>query len=494
MREYLKKQKVVYLRELAKKAEIVVSASLKKENLIDKLLEKQEKLQLLLEEEQQQSRKNIRKIDHLNGKEKQENGNCVQENSIEKNDTAKECISGKEKGTETVPVMQVRRSLYDKDAYEKIINDKEAATAEGILEILPDGFGFLRGPNYVSTENDVYVSPAQIRRFNMKTGDKILGILRPPTKSEKFNAILYVKSINGLKPEVAMVRKDFEKLVPIYPEERLLLESPSSDKSVRLVDVFAPIGKGQRGIIVAPPKAGKTTLLKNIANAILKNHPEVELIVLLVDERPEEVTDIKEFVTADVISSTFDELPANHIKVSEMVLARAKNLVEHGKDVVILMDSITRLARAYNLTINSTGRTLSGGLDPGALYGPKKFFGAARNVRGGGSLTILATALIDTGSRMDDVIYEEFKGTGNMELHLDRKLAEKRLFPAIDIYRSGTRKEEFLLTKEEYECIIKLRRHLANQPLQDVMEDIVTMMKNAKNNAAFLASVEKLFE
>ncbi len=255
MRGYLKKQKVVYLRELAKKAEIVVSASLKKENLIDKLLEKQEKLQLLLEEEQQQSRKNMQKIDHLNGKEKPENGNCVQENSIEKNNSTKEYISGKEEGTETVPVMQVRRSLYDKDAYEKIINDKEAATAEGILEILPDGFGFLRGPNYVSTENDVYVSPAQIRRFNMKTGDKILGILRPPTKSEKFNAILYVKSINGLKPEVAMVRKDFEKLVPIYPEERLLLESPSSDKSVRLVDVFAPIGKGQRGIIVAPPKA-----------------------------------------------------------------------------------------------------------------------------------------------------------------------------------------------------------------------------------------------
>lgn len=327
----------------------------------------------------------------------------------------------------------------------------------------------------------------------MKTGDKILGIVRPPGPNDKFSAILYVKSINGLKPNVAAKRKDFDKLVPIYPDERLCLNNEKMDKSVRLIDVFVPIGKGQRGLIVAPPKAGKTVLLKNVANAILSNYPDVELIVLLVDERPEEVTDIRESVNADVISSTFDELPSNHIKVSEMVLARAKNLVEHGRDVVILMDSITRMARAYNLTINPTGRTLSGGLDPGALYGPKKFFGAARNVREGGSLTILATALIDTGSRMDDVIYEEFKGTGNMELHLDRKLAEKRIFPAIDIQRSGTRKEELLVDKECYEMLIKIRRILANYSTQELMEDLIPMICNASDMGQFLSAVEQVY-
>nr|MBP9499965.1 transcription termination factor Rho [Acetoanaerobium sp.] len=358
----------------------------------------------------------------------------------------------------------------------------------------PDGYGFLRGSNYLSTENDVYISPSQIRRFNMKTGDKILGITRPPKNGEKFRAILYVKSINGYKPDAATRRKSFDTLTPVYPDERFYLEK-SKELSARLIDIISPVGKGQRGLIVAPPKAGKTTLLKTIANSIIHNNKEVELIVLLVDERPEEVTDIRESVIgADVISSTFDELPTHHIKVAEMVLNRAKRLVEHGKDVVILLDSITRLARAYNLTISPTGRTLSGGLDPGALYGPKKFFGAARNIRNGGSLTILATALVETGSRMDDVIFEEFKGTGNMELHLDRKLAEKRIFPAIDIYKSGTRKEEMLLSEKELACAYNLRRTLSNSTAFEIMEQIISMMKNTKDNDAFIDAIMEAFK
>ncbi|MBP7908206.1 MAG: transcription termination factor Rho, partial [Proteocatella sp.] len=328
-----------------------------------------------------------------------------------------------------------RVDLYTKEEYQDMINDENAQIAEGVLEILPDGFGFLRGENYQSTENDVYISPAQIRRFNMKTGDKVCGITREPKNNERFRAVLYVKSINDIKPETAANRRDFDRLTPVYPKERLVLEAEPENIATRIIDIMAPIGKGQRGMIVAPPKAGKTTLIKKIAKAIEKNNPDVELIVLLVDERPEEVTDIKEYVDSDVIASTFDQEPSNHIKVAEMVLARAKCLVEHGRDVVILMDSITRLSRAYNLTITPTGRTLSGGLDPGALYGPKKFFGSARNMREGGSLTIIATALVDTGSRMDDMIFEEFKGTGNMELHLDRKLAERRIYPAIDIFK-----------------------------------------------------------
>ncbi|MDC0805027.1 transcription termination factor Rho, partial [Clostridium paraputrificum] len=296
--------------------------------------------------------------------------------------------------------------------------------------------------NYLSTEGDVYVSPSQIRRFNMKTGDKIKGITRHPKSGEKFRALLYVQKINDENPDTAIQRNAFETLTPIFPEERLTLETNRNEIATRIIDLISPIGKGQRGLIVAPPKAGKTVLLKSVANSIAKNHPNVELIVLLIDERPEEVTDMKESIEGDVIYSTFDQVSSHHVKVAEMVLNRAQRLVEHGKDVVILLDSITRLARAYNLTISPTGRTLSGGIDPGALHGPKKFFGAARNIRQGGSLTILGTALVETGSRMDDVIFEEFKGTGNMELHLDRKLAEKRIFPAIDIYKSGTRRDD----------------------------------------------------
>lgn len=395
---------------------------------------------------------------------------------------------------EVSPVGLTKDQEIGKEPEKKTLPEKEQQTVEGVLEIHPDGYGFLRGANYLSTEQDVYISPAQIRRFNMKTGDKILGITRDPRPGEKFRAILYVNTINGFRPDIAMRRKSFDSLVPVYPDRRFRLKD-SGDISSRLIDLISPLGKGQRGLIVAPPKAGKTTLLKTIANSILQSDREIELIVLLVDERPEEVTDIRESVQgADVISSTFDELPSHHIKVAEMVLNRAKGLVEHGKDVVILMDSITRLARAYNLTVIPSGRTLSGGLDPGALYGPKKFFGAARNIRGGGSLTILATALVDTGSRMDDVIYEEFKGTGNMELHLDRKLAEKRLFPAIDIYRSGTRKEELLLSEEELICAYNLRRAFASSNSFDIMDQILAVMKNTSNNEEFIHSIAEILK
>ena len=362
----------------------------------------------------------------------------------------------------------------------------------GVLEILPDGFGFLRGSNYLSTEGDVYVSPSQIRRFNMKTGDKVKGITRHPKSGEKFRALLYVQKINDENPDTAIQRKAFETLTPIYPEERLTLEKSQNEISTRLIDLISPIGKGQRGLIVAPPKAGKTILLKSVANSIAKNHPNVELIVLLIDERPEEVTDMRESINGDVIYSTFDQVSSHHVKVAEMVLTRAQRLVEHGKDVVILLDSITRLARAYNLTISPTGRTLSGGLDPGALHGPKKFFGAARNIRQGGSLTILATALVETGSRMDDVIFEEFKGTGNMELHLDRKLAEKRIFPAVDIYKSGTRREDLLLSEQEKSALWRLRREMSNNSVLEVTDKVIELLKRTKNNDEFIKSIKAL--
>ena len=374
----------------------------------------------------------------------------------------------------------------------KIINEFNTSKEDevvGVLEILPDGFGFLRGSNYLSTENDVYVSPSQIRRFNMKTGDKIRGITRHPKTGEKFRALLFVQKINDEDPETAIQRKAFETLTPIYPQERLTLEKQPNEISTRLIDLISPIGKGQRGLIVAPPKAGKTILLKSVANSIVKNYPDVELIVLLIDERPEEVTDMKESINADVIYSTFDQVSSHHVKVAEMVLNRAQRLVEHGKDVVILLDSITRLARAYNLTISPTGRTLSGGLDPGALHGPKKFFGAARNIRQCGSLTILATALVETGSRMDDVIFEEFKGTGNMELNLDRKLAEKRIFPAVDIYKSGTRREDLLLTDKEKAALWKLRKEMSNSSILEVTDNILEALKRTKTNEEFINNI-----
>lgn len=363
---------------------------------------------------------------------------------------------------------------------------------EGILELADGGFGFLRFSNFLTSDKDVYVSPSQIRRFNLKTGDKIKGISRKPNEGERFGALLYVLTVNGDEPGVAIKRPDFEDLTPIFPKERLSLESGSRDAAMRLIDLIAPIGKGQRGIIVAPPKAGKTILLKKIANTIETKYPEVEMIVLLVDERPEEVTDMKRSLSSgEVIYSTFDEMPQHHVKVAEMVLARAQRLAEHGKDVVILLDSMTRLARAYNLVVPASGRTLSGGLDPGALHKPKKFFGAARKLEEGGSITILATALVETGSRMDDVIFEEFKGTGNMELHLDRRLSEKRIFPAINLNKSGTRREDLLMSQEEIEAVWMMRRAMANMGTQEVTEMIIDNLAHTRNNADFIQVIKK---
>ena len=393
-----------------------------------------------------------------------------------------------EKEEKTAPSNETMADKSEKRVYQP---SEDRPEVEGILDLAEGGFGFLRFHNFLTSDQDVYVSPAQIRRFNLKTGDKIKGIARRPNEGEKFGAILFIKEVNGDEPGVAMRRPDFDDLTPIFPNERISLETGSSELSMRLIDLVAPIGKGQRGLIVAPPKAGKTILLKKVAASIEKMYPEIELIVLLVDERPEEVTDMQRSISGEVIYSTFDELPANHVKVAEMVLARAQRLVEHGKDVVILLDSITRLARAYNLVIPPTGRTLSGGLDPGALHKPKKFFGAARNMEEGGSITILATALVETGSRMDDVIFEEFKGTGNMELHLDRKLSEKRIFPAINLNKSGTRREDLLMNQEELEAIWYMRRALGNQGTQEVTETIIDYLSHTKNNADFVRIIRK---
>ena len=379
--------------------------------------------------------------------------------------------------------------VTDSNTTYKITNSDDKI-AEGILEVLPDGYGFLRGENYLSTPDDVYISPVQIRRFKLDTGDHIKGISRMAKEGERFPSLIFVGEVNGEAPEKAYRRKKFDDLTPIYPTERIKLETEPNEYAMRMIDLISPIGKGQRGMIVAPPKVGKTTLIKKFANSITKNNPEIELIVLLIDERPEEVTDMKRSIKGDVIYSTFDELPEHHVKVAEMVIERSKRLVEQGKDVVILLDSITRLARAYNLVIPSSGRTLSGGLDPNALHKPKKFFGAARNIENGGSLTILASALIETGSRMDDVIFEEFKGTGNMEVHLDRKLSEKRIFPAIDINKSGTRREDLLLTPKEMETVYALRKALNNLPVADVTENIISQMVQTKNNAEFLDKID----
>ena len=371
---------------------------------------------------------------------------------------------------------------------------EERPEVEGILEIQEENnFGFLRFSNFLTSDKDIYVSPTQIRRFNLKTGDKIRGITRLPKEGERFGALLYVVTVNGDEPGAAIRRPDFEDLTPVFPYQRLRLEDGTKDLSMRLIDLVAPIGKGQRGLIVAPPKAGKTVLLKKVANAIEKNYPEVELIVLLVDERPEEVTDMKRsLVSGEVIYSTFDELPAHHVKVAEMVLASAQRLVEHGKDVVILLDSMTRLARAYNMVVPASGRTLSGGLDPGALHRPKKFFGAARKMEEGGSITILATALVETGSRMDEVIFEEFKGTGNMELHLDRRLSEKRIFPAISLNKSGTRREDLLMDQEEMEAIWAMRRAMANRDPQDVTSEIIDNLAHTRTNKDFIQVIKKV--
>lgn len=380
------------------------------------------------------------------------------------------------------PKNEIKFDLEVDDNREVLEQDE----AEGVLEISDSGFGFLRFSNFLTSELDVYVSPSQIRKFRMRTGDKIMGKVRKPKRGEKFRALVRVSKINQMPPDMAANRARFDKLTPMYPSEKFILEGDSSDIAMRIIDLVCPIGKGQRGMIVAPPKAGKTILLQKIAKQITKEHPEVELIVLLIDERPEEVTEMQRSIDADVIYSTFDQLPSHHIKVAEMVISRAKALVEQKKDVVILLDSITRLARAYNLVIPSSGRTLTGGLDPAALHKPKRFLGAARNVEEGGSLTILATALIETGSRMDDVIFEEFKGTGNMELTLSRKLSERRIFPAIDINKSGTRREELLLTNEELEIMRNFRRDYGSGRNSNMTEAIMSKVLASKTNKAFV--------
>ena len=399
----------------------------------------------------------------------------------------------KEKKSARETVKELSANTGDKEVHD-IDKLDSGITAHGILEVMQDGYGFIRSANYLPGENDVYVSPSQIRRFNLKTGDILEGNTRIKTQQEKFSALLYLSKINEMDPMKAMHRKNFEDMTPIFPNERLSLECGKTSTAMRIMDLMSPIGKGQRGMIVSPPKAGKTTLLKQVALSVQKNNPEVHLLILLIDERPEEVTDIRESIegpNVEVIYSTFDELPEHHKRVSEMVIERAKRLVEHKKDVMILIDSITRLARAYNLTVPPSGRTLSGGLDPAALHMPKRFFGAARNMREGGSLTILATALVDTGSKMDDVVYEEFKGTGNMGLVLDRKLSEKRMFPAIDILKSGTRREDLLLSKEEQEAVESMRRALNGLRPEEAVDNILNMFSRTRNNEELIQMVKK---
>ena len=390
-------------------------------------------------------------------------------------------------------VKELSANTGDKEVHD-IDKLDSGITVRGILEVMQDGYGFIRSANYLPGDNDVYVSPSQIRRFNLKTGDILEGNTRIKTQQEKFSALLYLSKVNNIDPMKIMHRKNYEDMTPVFPNERLSLECGKTSTAMRIMDLMSPIVKGQRGMIVSPPKAGKTTLLKQVALSVQKNNPEVHLLILLIDERPEEVTDIRESIegeNVEVIYSTFDELPEHHKRVSEMVIERAKRLVEHKKDVMILIDSITRLARAYNLTVPPSGRTLSGGLDPAALHMPKRFFGAARNMREGGSLTILATALVDTGSKMDDVVYEEFKGTGNMELVLDRKLSEKRMFPAIDILKSGTRREDLLLSKEEQEAVESMRKGLNGLRQEEAVDNILNMFSRTKNNEELIQMVKK---
>ncbi|TCK92417.1 transcription termination factor Rho [Natranaerovirga hydrolytica] len=441
----------------------------------------------------------IKSITKFKKQELMEKIQAVQNEKDTKDTKEKEKVTmeenNKEMNNKTTHVKPTNMKKTSNDLPKDIEQLDSGQLAQGVLEVLPDGYGFIRSDNFLPGDNDVYVSPSQIRRFNLKTGDLVKGNIRIRKDTEKFSALLYVQGINGDDPREATTRPNFEDLTPIFPNQRVHLENNQREYSTRLTDVLAPIGKGQRGMIVAPPKAGKTTLLKQIANAITTNHKDMNLIVLLIDERPEEVTDIRRSIkgeNVDVIHSTFDELPEHHRRVSEMVLERAKRLIEHKKDVVILLDSITRLARAYNLSIPPSGRTLSGGLDPAALHMPKKFFGAARNLEEGGSLTILATALVETGSKMDDVIFEEFKGTGNMELVLDRKLSEKRIFPAIDINKSGTRREDLLLSREEREAMFIIRKALGNLRSEDVIENLLSIFIKCRNNEEFVQTIKKI--
>jgi hypothetical protein len=476
MREKLEKLSITDLRVLAKEKGLKKVSTLKKAQLIEVLLKAEEE------------------------------NNLETENKTKKTEEVKEEKVKEEKVKETTLKYQEKKPLEvqeqnsdnrhfeNRNTESKQVEQNADTLAEGILEVMPDGFGFIRCENYLPGDEDVYVAPSQIKRFKLKTGDIIKGTKRIKTVTEKFAALLFVGSVNGYPANTIEQRPNFEDLTPIFPNERIHLETTQNTSvSMRIVDLLSPIGKGQRGMIVSPPKAGKTTLLKQVAKAVRQNNPEMHMIILLIDERPEEVTDIKEAIEGpevEVIYSTFDELPERHKRVSEMVIERAKRLVEHGRDVIILLDSITRLARAYNLTVLPSGRTLSGGLDPAALHMPKRFFGAARNMREGGSLTILATALVDTGSRMDDVVYEEFKGTGNMELVLDRKLSEKRVFPAIDILKSGTRRDDLLLSSREKEAVDVVRKNLSSLKADEAVEKILDTFSRTKSNAEFIDRVK----
>ncbi|MBR0417414.1 MAG: transcription termination factor Rho [Firmicutes bacterium] len=468
--DILKDKKLAELREIGAALKIENAAKLKKSELLEILTKMHEDAQKEQEVTEEPTEEPVKK-------------KAVRKNAKKAEETASESEE-----TEAAPLESEQQEAPSEPQEEKEDNRYETT---GILDLAEGGFGFLRFDNFLTSDRDIYVSPAQIRRFNLKTGDEICCIARKPGTGERFGALLYVKTVNGDEPGVARTRKDFSMLTPVFPNERINLEKGSSVLSMRLVDLVAPIGKGQRGLIVAPPKAGKTTLLKQIAHAIEAQDLDAELIVLLVDERPEEVTDMQRSIKGKVIYSTFDEQPQHHVKVAEMVLERARRLVEHGKDVIILLDSITRLARAYNLVEPSSGRTLSGGLDPVALYKPKKFFGSARNMEEGGSITILATALIETGSRMDDMIYEEFKGTGNMELHLDRKLQEKRIFPAINLNKSGTRNEDLLMSQEELEAVWLMRRAVADWGVAEATERIVLDLVQTRKNADFIQRFRK---
>ena len=469
MREKYESLSAVVLKDLAKARGLKNISGMKKSDLIE--------LMLVEDERQEKEKKEEKQTETRRESASATEGATGRENTAKESSGSKENSTSKESAADD--------TLKDLDS---------GITANGILEVMPDGYGFIRCENYLPGENDIYVSPSQIRKFNLKTGDIISGNTRIKTQQEKFAALLYVTTVNGYHPSVAQKRKSFEDLTPIFPNQRIRLEHPDSSVAMRIVDLVSPIGKGQRGMIVSQPKAGKTTLLKEIAKSVTTSNPQMHMIILLIDERPEEVTDIKEAIEGDnveVIYSTFDELPEHHKRVSEMVIERAKRLVEHGKDVMILLDSITRLARAYNLTVPPSGRTLSGGLDPAALHMPKRFFGAARNMREGGSLTVLATALVDTGSKMDDVVFEEFKGTGNMELVLDRKLSEKRVFPAIDIVKSGTRREDLLLDPQEKEAVDIMRKAINGMRTDEAVENILNMFARTKNNQEYISMVKK---
>ena len=493
MREKYESLGLADLREIAKARGMKRISSLKKSELIELMLNEDDK--------DKAAGKDVEPKPILRGMKEPSYAAAASNDKGNKNERKEKPAREQKPNTENTEKAvkepkQNTENINEKQQEDKFPSELDSGlTAHGILEVMPDGYGFIRSENFLPGESDVYVAPSQIRRFGLRTGDIIEGNTRIKTMNEKFSALLYLKKINGYPPEIAARRRKFEDMTPIFPNERISLETPKASVAMRIMELMSPVGKGQRGMIVSPPKAGKTTLLKEVAKSILKNAPNMHMIILLIDERPEEVTDIKEAIegpNVEVIYSTFDELPEHHKRVAEMVIERAKRLVEHRKDVCILLDSITRLTRAYNLTVPPSGRTLSGGLDPAALHMPKRFFGAARNMREGGSLTILATALVDTGSKMDDVVYEEFKGTGNMEMVLDRKLSEKRVFPAIDIPKSGTRREDLLMTRDELEAINIMRKALNGLKSDEAVDKILDMFARTKNNVEFVETVKKM--